>query len=433
MMGHMKKARLTRRPMKAALYEFSASQKLLIKSRLSRYRKGLGTSRQVKAWSKIAQDIGLLAEQGDLTGDEKSILVERYGYYLLTQSHRGKAPPSDEDIRLGNFSVSDDTLQRWFAGKPITGKTASVREAYNPSLQSIAAIRDFLLIKGYLLESELDGAHSAFALAFAMNEYAGFKPQRHDTPLPAFLPVYHSYSFEQAQLFVRSLSFEVNSEAGYICFSTDEQSYRVSRQGALKDMVARADKLNFNTRVSMTGWIAQGIDPSLIAFLDRSQFSDDPFPIQHISISSAPKNRVRFMDWKPLASCEVRQGQVIKPDMQNHLTHYIEREYPHIFEYFEDKIYTGKATSGGDFSRFYQSDGVVLSSEEYSQEDIESGKAVYEEVYKIAKRLPGYDYDRPAQLIRAGGGVNYWHPEHGCTGFTLGRSSFAASDTGCFL
>jgi len=126
------------------LYTFSPAQWLLIRGRLFLYREGLGAGARTIAWQKISQDIGNLSELGEVTLAEKNILEERFRYYMLTEPKQGKAKLSERELRDARFHISDDTLQRWFKGQD-TKELLAGKKPYRPSLQKIAAIRDFLI------------------------------------------------------------------------------------------------------------------------------------------------------------------------------------------------------------------------------------------------------------------------------------------------
>ena len=110
--------RLEKLKLSPELYDFSPEQKLLIKSRLYFYREGVGLgSKTVRSWRKIASDISNLAELPDLSVNEKNIIKERYQYYLITQSRRGKNELSDKEIIEGAFNIGADSLNRWYLGQ----------------------------------------------------------------------------------------------------------------------------------------------------------------------------------------------------------------------------------------------------------------------------------------------------------------------------
>ena len=120
------------------LFEFSPFQVLLIKSRLFLYREGQSVGRDKYAWARIASEISNLPQAPYLVGEEGKRFADRYRHYLLKETRRGpSAKLTPQDIEEANFSISDDTLQRWFEGQtsrdPDEGK-----KPYQPSAQKIA-------------------------------------------------------------------------------------------------------------------------------------------------------------------------------------------------------------------------------------------------------------------------------------------------------
>lgn len=411
----------------STIYSFSSYQQLLIKSRLFLYREGLSVGRKKHAWAKIASEISNLPDAPYLNGEEKSKILLRYRQYVLTESRRGKVDKITEtDIKDANFYISDDTLQRWFEGQTLRGK-AEGKKPYLPSPQKIAAIRDFLLVNNHLHESELEAREPSIALAFVLND---LNMNNSNLDMPEFFSTYRSYAVRGNQFVASVLNFIAIENAGYLKFINEIWYFQMHEFTTLQTALDQMTPANLDEEVTRMGWIAYGTRPSLISFFQSDSDQQSPLGIEHLNLTSAQNNQVIHFDFHPLHSYQKNNEHVLPIKSQSPATPFAQSDYEHFFAFFEEKLYTEISNAnirGSNYAPgFFQKNNSV---EEflYSDEDLKSGKALYDEIGKVRNKCrdpyneEAIDYDAPVQLIQQGVNVNYSEP--GTTWTTLHRAA----------
>jgi len=398
--------RLEKIKLSPELYDFSPEQKLLIKSRLYFYREGVGLgSKTVRSWRKIASDISNLAELPDLSVNEKNIIKERYQYYLITQSRRGKNELSDKEIIEGAFNIGADSLNRWYLGQNNRQKPGT-KKPYQPTAQIIAAVRDFLLIKKYLLPTELHSDDQSIAFISSLNDFANYNFEETKELIPEFFHSYLSYTLHNNAFKTKTVQFETIKKAGYIRFVNEVRTFNIEDRLSLKVMLEKSAVMTANKMENQTGYLALGMLPSLIAFVAKTKCGERSILNWHVTLSSVAQNKAKFIKFQDTRSYSVEDERILPFRPQNAVSTYIYSKYEDIFDYFDESIYTNK-NSIDKVSFFQRSNSVGVLV--HNEEDIQSGIALYKEVCNLAYEFDGSDEDYliPIKMIEQGANVNY--------------------------
>ncbi len=394
-----------------ALCAFSPEQKQLIKSRLWLYRASQGANVQSTSWGRIALEIGTLPSAGDLDAATVQHLLERYRYYLLTQPRRGREKPSAELVSEAAFAVSEDTLARWFAGLG-RGDQLEGRKLYEPSAQIIAGIRDFLLLKGYLCETELVAKDPPLAPAFALNALASVQMR---SPLPVeFASTYLAYGRCGEELSARMLVFAEEPDAGIIRVQETHFNSVTGAPGDTKNL----SRVPSDKRKVRFGWIALGLSPALLLIFPPDGMGKGQVGIAQLNVASLRGEQVAVISYINAASFTQTDEGVFPVSGQDSAFFLVDPTRNNFRELIDKNMYNSKRVSG----HYFQGDAnAIINSMVQDIEQKNSGKELYDRVvqmygalYEVDARKTDLIFDgTPARMIREGADVNYFCPENG--------------------
>lgn len=414
--------RIPHQPIGAGLCAITPQQALLIKSRLYFYREGLGSA-PAKSWAHIALRISTLPYEADMPLDEREHLIERYRYYLLSRTLRGREKPTDADVRDAAFAISDDTLHRWYHGQYDESRLGGKKD-YVPSPQVIAAIRDFLLFKGHLSEADLNIDHPALNVIFSLNAFFGRANYASAKPVPQLPASAISYDISGEALVFDTVAFESIDAAGYVRFCRETHKYPIPNGSNLRGAIDRASGRTPSETATRTGWIALGPSPVWLAFHEADVRAGHRPEVEMLTLASLRGGAVAIFKLASAASFDVDGDSVLPPRADTGGKPFVSNDFAGKIEYFEE--FTYNIQERPTIKDFYASNSVEEILDRSSDEN--SGKALFEQLSKIwrhfrasSSRMPfneswsARDEELPFEMIQSGADVNYRDPITGVT------------------
>lgn len=359
----------------------------------------------------------MLPESNEVSSQEKETLKSRYRYYMSVMSYKGREKPGPEEIKNAEFFFGEDSLNRWFTGTP-NRKIDGQKEPYEPAIEIIAAVRDFLIIMGYVTEIELQIDSPDIALAYVLNDCTGYDYANTQSESPHFLPVYQSIFFEHGLLSVYTIVFDNLKEVGRIQFHIEKHITKFHSNYKFPEAFQNFSYATAKSSQIKVGWISVGFLPAMVSLSKFASDTESVVILNHLVPTRIIKNSINIFDWRSLTSYEFDDDVVAEFRPEDHFQPFVHSEYEHKLEFFEDLCHTRYS---GIFSSFKGDEykfRMTAEKNNYTKEDMESGKALYNSVLNIVKilqsedrrKLADLDFEEPAQLIEQGANVNYWDP-----------------------
>lgn len=345
--------RLSKQPIGAGLVAINFGQRLLIKSRLYLYKSISGPALGDASWRRLSQDISDLPDDVSYSAEDRSELKARYKYYLTMRERQGLKRATAEHIAGSALLISKDSLYRWYtetstpsAPHEQEGKSKS---PYNPPVHHIAAIRDFLIVKGYLSEFELEFDESSLVIAAAINDLSSARIT--PTAWPEILFSYVSYEMQGSDLFVRRLTFEAFEQTDLILGVLETDSFKPANTSDFGGMLDQAKRTKLKPETAATGWFAKGIKRTLASIFESGHKETIESELVVIKARSTPGNQLKFLSLLRPQSFGEKDGTITPAPRADPEFDFVLSSYDGIVEYYSEKLYNKQGgRSGLEFS-----------------------------------------------------------------------------------
>lgn len=390
------------RPINKRLTELSEFQRTLIRTRLILYREGLGTTRAVKSWAGIAIDISTLPDSNIAASQSPEVhsnLKARWAYYAAVRPRRGVHKRLDEfGSGVIEFSIGEDALNRWCSKR------------IEPVPEVMAAVRDFLVLKRYLLEYELKAEDKALSVALALDQLAD------EIDPPQFHSAYKSVQVTDQAVRLLRLQLEPWPTRGCARLSILSREVGVHDKSAVDAENWFAQPITADTPdVSHSaGYAVMSAQRSIFGLLTPSKNSELPASLNSFYIRGTGEHCVSTFEIRSLASFSGLAPHSIRPPIKQNTHVYVSEENPKIFDFLNEIVYNYGIDLSIDFQN-YNAWGIMSDS----KSNID-GKNLYEYIKQWAKeheesftiRMPArIKVDQVVQAIDRANDVNYWSDE----------------------
>ena len=386
------------------LCDFNVHQAMLIRNRLKDYR-----SARKRSWRNLVDDIINLTEHPKLTALDKERLLKRYRYYLSLRSTKGRKKPSQTEIRDAFYTIGKDTLIRW-AGASNNSDTSSL------SPYDMAAIRDLLLVYGFITHRELDDSiDDCERLADLFNQTIGNKSN--SAPMPQFLEKYIGFSIFEDELIASQLEIELHHSQWLLQISLRQTRFLGNDVKYLHNVLEKKSSLNNANQSLSVGWVPLHTAPFLTAIINDG--ISNQAQLFTIGIQSFKDQEASFLSFGNGRSFTVKGNRFFPEDRQAK-RYFVPEGYEAAFEYFKEKLYTQEHRVSHFYKETKRRTMKLINKNSTGQEFYE----FLEE--KIKHRKLGKYHDEVLGLIRGGIDTSYIDPKTGRDGLILVSGSMGS-------